>query len=113
MSTRHLASFPASAVSRDELGRIMGDYLAWQRVRAFRRGLLTRCGVLAFAAAVGGLLHWLLPFAAWCIVGVFLVPLLWAWVVELRREARLASRLEQVPEGVTHEVPPIRDIRKS
>ena len=109
-----VTSLPASAVSSEELDEILADYLALERVRIFRRLLVTRFGFLALATAVAGLgLHWLPVFASWFSVGVFLVPPVWAWVVECQRSRRLARRLEEVPNAVTRELLADSDLRKS
>jgi len=101
-----ITSIHASAIPPEELSGIMADYLALERARIFRRLLVTRFGLLAVTAAViGGLLHWLPPFASWFSIGLFLTPPLWAWIVELRRERRLSRRLEDVPGGVTDVAP--------
>jgi Flp pilus assembly protein TadB len=93
-----LTSFHASAVQPEQLSGIMADYLALERARIFRRLLVLRFGLLALGAAiVGGVLHWLPPSGTWVTVGVFVVPPAWAWIVELRRDRRLARRLEEVP----------------
>lgn len=104
---RTITSFHASAVHPEQLGSIMADYLAVERARIFRRLLVMRFGLLAFVAAiVGGVFHWLPPFGTWFSVGVFLVPPTWAWIIELRRDRRLARRLESVPTAVTQAIPP-------
>ena len=109
-----VTSFHASAVQPEQLGGIMADYLALERARAFRRLLVTRCGILALMAAViGAGLHWLPPLASWCSVGVCLVPPVGAWMVELQRDVRLARRLGELPAAATHVVPPRPDSRKS
>ena len=73
MSANAITSFQGSAVSADELNRIMADSLALERARVFRRLLVTRCGALAAASAVVGLwLRWLPPFASWFSVTLFL-----------------------------------------
>src|SRR5688500_12012527 len=109
-----VTSFHASAVQPEELSGIMADYLGLERARIFRRLLVTRFGLLVLAVAViGGVFHWVPAFATWFSVGVFLVPPMWAWIIQLRREARLARRVEEVPGSVTHQVQPIPAIRKS
>ena len=108
-----ITSFHGSAVPPEELSGIMADYLALERSRLFRRLLVMRFGLLALGVVVvGGVLRVLPPLATWFSLGVFVTPPAWAWIVELRRDRRLARRLEQVPGGVTHEVR-IPNIRKS
>jgi hypothetical protein len=109
-----VTSFPAAAVGPGELSGIMADYLALEEARIFRRLLVVRFGILAFIAGIAGaVLHWLSPFASWFSVGVFLVPPVSAWIIELRRDRRLARRLDELPEGATHVVLPNGDLRKS
>jgi Flp pilus assembly protein TadB len=102
-----VTSFHAAALRPEDLNGIMADYLALEEARIFRRLLVTRFGILAFIAAIAGAgLHWLSPFATWFGVGVFLVPPVWAWIVELRRDRRLARRLDDLPAAATHLVVP-------
>lgn len=102
MAVNVVTSFHESAVSANELNRIMADYLALERVRVFRRLLVTRCGILATVVAVAGLwLHWLPPFASWFTVTLFLVPPTWACVLEWTRRRRLAELLDEVPGAIT------------
>jgi len=100
-----VTSFHRSAVTPDELSGIVADHLALEHAQIFRRLLVTRCGLLALATAVMGLVfHWLSPFASWFSVGVFLMPPAWAWVVEIRRHARLRRRLDVrpgIPQGLS------------
>ena len=91
-----LTSFPASAVDPDELNAITADYLALERVRIFRRLLVKRFGLLmVIAAAVS--LAWLSRFALWFSVSLCVTPPAYAWAIEIRRERRLAARLNGVP----------------
>jgi hypothetical protein len=89
-------SFSASAVAPDELNRITADYLALERIRVFRRLLVKRFGILTVIVAAVSL-AWLSRFALWFSVGLCLTPPVWAWTIELRRERRLAARLNDVP----------------
>lgn len=82
----------------------MADYLALERARMFRRLLVKRFGWLAAGVAIlGGILRVLPPIATWFSLSVFVTLPVWAWIVELRRDRRLARRLAQVP-GASHEV---------
>jgi hypothetical protein len=97
-----VTSFEASAIDDAELTGIMTDYFALERVRTFRRLLVIRCGLLALATALIGLgLHWLTAFASWFSITAFLMPPASAWILEMRRNARLGRRLEDVPGGMT------------
>jgi hypothetical protein len=99
-----VTSFHSSALARTDVGAVMSDYVALQRARVFRRLLVRRFGCLALvAAAAGPGFHWLSTFASWFSVGVSVATPATAWVVELRRERRLARRLRHVP-GVRSEV---------
>jgi hypothetical protein len=103
-----LTSFPASAVSRDQLSDILRDYLALDRAKIFRRLLVTRFGCLALLTAVGGaVVRGISPFAHWFTTGLLLVPPTWAWCAELRLERRLAGRLDDVDGVVGVAVPPV------
>jgi hypothetical protein len=105
-----VTSFPASAIPRDQLSRILADYLALDRARIFRRLLVTRFGMLSLLAAVlGTVFHAFSPFARWFPIGLFMLPPTWAWVAELRLERRLSRRLDGVDGVVTDKcVPPGR-----
>jgi hypothetical protein len=109
-----VTSFHAAAVRPEDVSGIMADYLALEEARIFRRLLVVRFGILAFIAVIAGaVLHWLSPFASWFSVGVFLVPPACAWIIELRRDRRLARRLYELPEGAARVVLPSVDPRKS
>jgi len=87
----------ASAVPQDALGPLLSDYLALDRLRGLRRLLLVRCGALALAAAVlGPLVGWLSALARAVMVGVFLLPPAWAWILERRADTRLSQRLRSI-----------------
>jgi hypothetical protein len=100
-----ITEFHISAVESEELSGIMADYLALDHARILRRLLVKRFGLLAVGVAILGIvLRILAPIPTWLGVGVFVTPPFWAWIVELRRDWRLARRLTRVPGGVTHEV---------
>lgn len=97
---------PPSATARAELGAIMADYFALERLRIVRRVLVVRLGGLALATVlIGRGFDWLSPAACAAGAGVLLAPLAWVWIVELRREWQLSLRLESVPGAATHMVP--------
>lgn len=88
-------SFRASGIPREQLGPILGDYLALDRARILRRLVMVRCGVLAVAAGtLESAIHGFSPIARVLTVGLCLVPPACAWGVELGRSRRLmrASR---------------------
>ena len=91
-----VTSFHASDVQPDQLSGIMADYLALERARIFRRLLVKRFGMLA-AILAGVSFHWLSAFASWFSVGLCVAAPVWAWIVELGCERRLARRLDKVP----------------
>ena len=88
-------ALPASAVDGHELNAITADYLALERIRIFRRLLVKRCGILTVIVAAVSL-SWLSRFACWFSVGLCLAPPVWVWVIEIRRERRLAVYLRGV-----------------
>lgn len=100
-----VTSFASSAVPRDQLNRILADYVAIDRARLLRRALVTRFGILSMLAATAGQFA-SGPFgiARWLPAGVCLVPPTWAWIAELRLNRRLTRRLEQVEGAVTEKV---------
>ena len=91
-----VVSFHGSAVKPDQLSGIMADYLALERAKTFRRLLTKRFGVLA-AIFAGISFYRLSAFAAWFSVGLCVAVPVWAWIVELGCERRLARRLATVP----------------
>jgi len=100
-----VTSFRTSAVTREELGAILEDYLALDRARVFRRLLVTRFGLLTLVVVIiAAVTHELSPFARWIPLGLFVTPPVWAWVVELRLMRRLARRLDGAGSAVTHEL---------
>ncbi len=97
---------PPSVTPRAELGAIMADYFALERLRIVRRLLVVRLGGLALATVlIGRGFDWLSPAACAAGAGMFLVPLAWVWLIELRTDWQLARRLESVPGAATHVVP--------
>ena len=97
VSMHTVTSFGAHALPSEELNAIIADYLALERLRIFRRLLVTRFGILAAIVATAG---WLwLSTAATYVAGVLcLVPPLCVWGLEVTRERRVAERLERIPE---------------
>ena len=84
-------------VPREKLGPLLAEYLALDRLRTIRRLLLVRCGALALIAAVAGpLVGWLSALGRSLVVGLFLVPPAWAWVLERRADLRLSDRLRSI-----------------
>jgi hypothetical protein len=93
-----VTSFHSSAVEPHHISAIMAEYLALERARIYRRLFVTRFGLLAlFVALIGLGFHWLPRFASWLSVGLCSVAPIWAWLVELRCDWRLARRLREVP----------------
>jgi hypothetical protein len=92
-----VTSFRTSAVTREELGAILEDYLALDRARVFRRLLVTRFGLLTLVVVIiAAVTHQLSPFARWISIALFLAPPTWAWITEVRLSRRLARRLDEV-----------------
>ena len=85
-------SFSASDIDEDELNAIAADYIALERLRIFRRLLVKRFGILTVIAAAVSLSSLSRP-AFWFNVSLCLTPPVWAWVLEARRERRLAERI--------------------
>lgn len=76
---------------------IIAQSAALEQMRIFRRLLVTRCGVLAGASAIGGFGFHLLPSSASLFsVAVFLAPPAAAWGVERTRVRRLRSRVNEL-----------------
>jgi hypothetical protein len=105
MAAHAVITLRASDLGAEQLSGIVADFLAIEEARILRRLLVTRFGILALGVAVLGFgFHWLPPFASWFTLALFLTPPSWAWIVELRRDWRLARRLEDMPGAATHEL---------
>ena len=90
-----IASFQVSPARRDQLGGMIADYLALERARCQRRVLVTVFGLLAMLMlAVGAALQ--RDGAAWIAVVLCLAVPAWAWTIELKRDSRLARRLNDI-----------------
>ena len=86
-----------SAVPGEQLGLILSDCLALERIRIIRRLLIVRCGMLALLAAIAGpLLGQLSVLIRIVPVALFLLPPVWAWILERRINGRLSHRLKAV-----------------
>ena len=91
-----LVSFHSSAVRREQLGAIIADYLALERARHHRRMLVMGFGLLAaLIIGVGAAGHVLAT--VWLAALPCLAAPAAAWLIELRYDWRLASRLNRVP----------------
>jgi len=100
-----ITSFHSSVVEPGDVNGIMADYLALERARRFRGVLVQRCGALAAGIVLlGTVLRILPPIPTWFSLGAFVALPVSAWIVELRRERRLANRLDRVRKGVVHTV---------
>jgi len=100
-----VTSISASGIPREDLGRVLADYLALDRLRLVRRLLVTRCGLLALGAAVAGsVIRGFSPSARWSSVALFLVPPAWAWIAELCLALRLSRALDGL--GAADSAPP-------
>ncbi len=102
-----MTTFHGSAVRQDELSDLIAEYLALERLRAFRRMLAARFGFLSLAVLVAGAgLDWL-PAVAWLVsIALFLAAPLWMWIVEVRRERHLDLRLKSIDGATTDVIQP-------
>jgi hypothetical protein len=97
---QQLSALRASSLPPAELNAILGDYLALDRARIYRRLFIVRFGLLAAAATIVGVVVPTLPsFARWCPPAVCFAPPIAAWIRERRLARRLARRLQKVPGG--------------
>jgi hypothetical protein len=102
-----VTSFHGSSVPSEQLSALLTEYMALDHARIYRRLLVTRFGVLAFAVGMIGFgFHWLPLVASWVSVAVCTLAPTWAWVAELQCDWRLAKRLSELPDGTTHVVVP-------
>ena len=102
-----VTSFHGSDVPPEQLNALITDYLALEHAKELRRLLVTRCGLAVVAiVAVGPVLGWLPPAASLLIGAGFLAAIGFAWLVELRLDRLLASRLKEVPGAAEHVVQP-------
>ena len=84
----------APPVHPDQLNAIVSDCVTLEHLRVFRQLLVVRCGVIALAIGVGGLLLGLLhSFAYWFSVGIFMLAPAGAWLVERRQERGLRKKV--------------------
>ena len=108
-----VTSFDGSAIEPDELRALLGEYLAVERARIWRRLLTTRFVLLgALIVSTGTTLHWLPPLACWVTGGLCGAAPIGAWMVELRRDWRLERHLQAIPDSATYVVsslPPDED----
>jgi hypothetical protein len=104
-----VTSFHVSVVEPGHISAIMAEYLALEHARIYRRLCVTRFSLLAACLALIGFgFHWLTLVASWISVGLCVVAPLWAWVVELRCDWRLARSLEGIPDDARQTlVPPL------
>jgi hypothetical protein len=92
-------SFRAASVPREELGRILAEYLALDRARIQRRLMVPRFSLLALAAALlETVIHGFSPIARLLTVGLCLVPPTWAWFVELVWTRRVVQTARALPD---------------
>ena len=98
-----ITSIRTTGLPPEQVKAVIGDYLALERARTYRRMCLTRFGALAAVFGVAGFgVHWLPPVVSWCSVAMCgAVPAV-AWIAELRWGSRLNSRLSRLmppPDG--------------
>ena len=92
MST--VANAAPSSVQPEQLNAVVADCVALEQIRVFRQLLVMRCGVVALAIAVSGLLLGLLhTFAYWFSVGIFVMAPAGTWMVERRLERGLRKKV--------------------
>jgi hypothetical protein len=102
-----VTSFHGSNVPPEQLKALMTDYVALEHAKELRRLLVTRCGLAIVAVlAVGPGLRWLPAVASLLIGAGFLGAIGFAWLVEVRLDRLLASRLKEVPGAAEHVVQP-------
>ncbi|HKE85002.1 MAG TPA: hypothetical protein VKB50_14670 [Vicinamibacterales bacterium] len=100
---RGVTAIRSSAVSREQLSQILGDYLALDRARRFRRLLLKRFGLLtlgAIAIAIG--ITGESASVRWALVALFAAPPVLASIAELRLERRLSRRCDGIDVAARH-----------
>ena len=95
-----VTSFDAHALPPEELNAIIAESLALERLRIFRRLLVTRFAILTAIVATAGWL-WLSTAATYVAAGLCLVPPLCVLGLEVTRERRLAERFERIPDQRT------------
>ena len=92
MST--VANGAPPSIQPEQLNAVMADWVALEQIRVFRQLLVMRCGVIAAAIGVGGLLLGLLhSFAYWFSMGIFVLAPTGAWLVERRQERGLRKKV--------------------
>lgn len=92
-----VTAIQGDAVSQEDLGAVLADYVSLDQTRIIRRLLVVRCGGLACVAAIiGTLVPGFSLMSRLGSIALFLIPPIWVWVTELRMERRLSTRLEHV-----------------
>jgi hypothetical protein len=82
------------SVHPDQLNAIAADSVMLEQLRVFRQLLVTRCGLIACAIAVGGLFLGLFhSFAFWFSEGIFVLAPAVVWMVELKQERGLRKKV--------------------
>jgi hypothetical protein len=88
--------FNAAGKPPQDVAAIVGDYLALDRVRFWRRLLAVRFGLLALAVlAVSRMVPGLSRSGHWVPLLVCLAPPAWAALTEFRLARRLSRRLQR------------------
>jgi hypothetical protein len=97
-----VTSFRASDLPLDTRSRLLrADYRALDGARTFRRSVIRGCGLLALVFMIGTVLSTPSLFDRLFPLGLFVVPVTWAWMAELRLERRFARRLDGADRAVT------------
>jgi len=92
--------FNADALPPEEVSAIVADYLALERLRVFRRLLVTRFGILtAIVVAVSWV--WLSTVDTYIAAAMCLVSPLFVLMMEVAREQQLTQRIERLPDQRT------------
>ena len=94
-------SFHAAGVPPEQLGAILGEYWALERLRDVRREYLPLLATLAAAALALNLLGVMSPIECEGTVAAISVASLWVCTLEFLRERRLVHHLAEVRGRVT------------
>src|ERR1051325_11362993 len=79
---------------QDQLRRLLANYLELEQAQIIRQLLVVRCGLLAAVAFLLAVTTHALSTSAWtAMIALLLARPSGAWIVELRRQWRLATRL--------------------
>ena len=93
-------SFPPSPQSSQLVAELITEYVAFDRLRSWRRDLLKSGGTMSVIAMVAAAFRRMSVLECWAALAMFLIPPAAVWLCERLRWRDLSRRLDQVPAGL-------------